>query len=574
MNKLTHIPFVPEQVNRISFNEMFNNTIRKPLLNPATHVLLQALAAQFSLRPSLKKYLKGVDGWINFTIGFRTCSGSVKQGISFKNGKVKVLTDIPSTADVVLTFGHEDALVDMFRLPPNEVLNLVLKNRIVLEGNLSYLQTFNFFVSLLLGGKHQKMLKKAQQDDEQAREIDYGGGDASHSEEFEARPQYRMKCKYTGPSETRPDQGVHFLVDPYLPEYSMNNFPRLRRFLDDHLNNKAEVCAERAKWMTRFYRENGFETFNGGSDEGHKPAPEIRQAQAFKYLMSNKRPIIRQNDLLAGTTSSNPIAGSVVYPDAQGVMIWGELLSIDKRSLIPFDISEETIDTLHFDIFPFWAKRNFNEWMRVQNDYPICQKINERWVAYFVWKSIGISHTIPDFPRLLQSGTLGIIDEIEQRLALGDSVAKAGKNALEGMILCLEGTNAYAGNLAKEAAKQAVNETDTKRQKELERLAEICRKVPMNAPETLDEAFNALWITWVGLLNENADTGLSVGRLDQWLQPFFESDMKKLSSRKERKAYIAYAIELAGCFFMRCTDHFPLQTSLTFYSVGRRQLKR
>jgi len=561
MNKLSHIPFVPEQLNRLSFNEVFNNTIRKPLLNPATHVLLRLLATQFSLRPSLKKYLKGVDGWINFSIGFKTRSGSVKQGISFHNGKIKVLASIPENADAVLTFSHEDALVDMFRLPPNEALNLVLKNRVVLEGNLAYLQTFNFFVSLLMEDKHQKMLKKAQHADQQERQTNYGGEDASLSKEFEARPQYRMTCDR---KKAKQDPGVHYLDDPYLPEYSMDNFPRLRVFLDDHLNHKAEVCAERAKWLTRYYRDNGFEK----DSEGNKPAPEVRQARAFKYLMSNKRPIIRGDDLLAGTSSSNPVAGSVVYPDAQGVMIWGELLSIDKRSLIPFDISKETIESLHFDIFPFWAKRNFNEWMRVQNDYPICQKINERWVAYFVWKSIGISHTIPDIPRLLENGTLGIIDEIKQRLSASDPAAKAGKNALEGMMLCLEGINTYAENLAKEAEKQATVEAEPKRQKELLRLVEICRKVPMQAPETLDEAFNALWITWVGLLNENADTGLSVGRLDQWLQPFFESDMKKLSSPKERKAYIRHAIELAGCFFMRCTDHFPLGPDIANFLFG------
>ena len=565
MNKLTHIPFIPKQSSRLSFNEVFKNTIRKPLLNPATHVLLQVVAAQFTLRPSLNRYLKGVDGWINFIIGFKTLSGSVEQGISFNNGKVKVLTNIPRHAEVVLTFSNEDALVEMFRLPPNEALNLVLKNRIVLEGNLAYLQAFNFYVSLLMGDKHQKMLKKAQQDDELAREKDYGGGEASLCKEFKARPQYRMTCDS---NMVKQDQGVNFLDDPYLPNYSLEDFPRLRGFLDDHLNHKAEVCAERAKWITRYYRENGFETDN----DGNKPVPEIRQAQAYKYLMSNKRPIIRKNDLLAGTTSSYPITGSVVYPDAQGVMIWGELLSIDKRSLIPFDISQETIDSLHFDIFPFWAKRNFNEWMREQNDYPICQKINERWVAYFVWKSIGISHTIPDIPRLLEAGTLGIIDEINNRLKANDPVIDAGTNALKAMVLCLEGINSYAENLASlaevQAEELAQQGTEVKRQKELGELAKICRKVPMQPPETLDEAFNALWITWVGLLNENADTGLSVGRLDQWLQPFFERDIKKLSSKKEREAYIAHAIELAGCFFMRCTDHFPLGPDIANFLFG------
>ncbi|MBV1921308.1 MAG: hypothetical protein KUG73_11545 [Pseudomonadales bacterium] len=565
MNKMTQITIPPSNLKRLSLNDVFNKTVRKPfldtLLNPATHGLLTVMALQFSLRPSLKKYLKSVDGWLDFTIGFKTQSDSVEQAVSFCGGKVKVLTQIPCDADVVLVFTHEDALLDMLRLPPNEVLNLVLKNKIILEGNLAYLQLFNFLVSLLMGDKHQKILKKAQQEDKDLREKYYGGGDNTLAKEFESRPQYRMKCDV---KKAKQDSGVKFLKDAYLSDYSMDNYPRLRRFLDDHLNSKAEVCAERALLLTTFYRKNGFEI----DLHGKKQIPEIRQAQAFKYFMENKQPIIRINDLLAGTSSSNPIAGSVVYPDAQGVMIWGELLSIDKRSLIPFDITQETIDALHFDVFPFWAKRNFNEWMREKNNYPTCQKINERWVAYFVWKSIGISHTIPDLPRLLDRGTLGIIDDINVRLNSKEPMPESGEDALNAMALCLDGINIYAENLAKEAEDNARKESDLVRKGELENLAIICRKVPMQPPQTLDEAFNALWITWVGLLNENADTGLSVGRLDQWLQPFFESDIKKLSTEEQREDYISHAIELAGCFFMRCTDHFPLGPDIANFLFG------
>ena len=175
MNKLTHYlgavgqsikgPFINELfIKGLFINELvkMKNRIRKPLLNPATHALLQVMVVHFSLRPSLKRYLRGVDGWMNFSIGFKTQSESVVQGIVFENGKVRVLTRIPDNVDAVLTFNHEDALIDLFRLPPNEALNLVLKNRIVLDGNPVYLQTFNFYVSLLLRKELRKELKKNQ----------------------------------------------------------------------------------------------------------------------------------------------------------------------------------------------------------------------------------------------------------------------------------------------------------------------------------------------------------------------------------------------------------------------------
>ncbi|MCP3984029.1 MAG: formate acetyltransferase [bacterium] len=514
------------------------------------------MAAQFTLRPSLRKYLKGVDGWINFAVGLKTHSGTVTQSIAFRDGRISVKGTIPDDADIVLHFKDDDAFVDMFTLPPNEALNLVLKNRVSLDGNPNYLQLFNFLISLMMKDKHAKVLAEEQRKDLAARREEWGEGDDTLSEELQSRPQYRMSC-------TSRDAGVVGLEDPFLPEYCLTDFPRLELFLEDHLTRKPEICAERAKLLTHWFREHGFET---DKNEGEL-APEVRQGRAFKHMMSHKAPVIRKNDLLAGTTTRNEIAGATVYPDANGGSIWGELFSIDKRKLIPFDISKETIETLHTDVLPFWAKRNFVEWVRDENGSPDCQTINERWVAYFVWKTVGISHTVPDFGRVLDLGTAGIIAEIEARLN-EPGLDEAGRGALLGMTLCLEGIQAYASNLAIEAGRLADREIDPARKAELESLSRTCQRVPHAPPTTLDEAFNALWIVWLGLHNENADTGLSLGRLDQLLQPFFARDLARLTTTEERQAYVKHAIELAGCFFMRCTDHFPMTPDIANFLFG------
>ena len=534
----------------------FRDSLKANLLNPTAGILLRVMAKQFTWRPSLRRYLKGVDGWINFTVGFITGSGKVQQSICFRDGRVTVGSTIPDDADIVVNFTDEDAFIDMFTLPPSEALNLVLKNRVVLHGNPNYLQLFNFFVSLLLKERHAKILLEQQQAEMAARRLEFGSGNDALSKELQSRPQYHLKC----PSR---DPGVRGLEDPYLPQYSLKDFPRLEQFLEDHLGSKPEICAERAKLLTEWFREHGFEA---DTTEG-QIAPEVRQGRAFRYMMSHKRPIIRKNDLLAGTTTRNEVVGSTVYPDANGGSIWGELLSIDKRKLIPFDISEATIETLHSDIFPYWAKRNFVEWVRDEYGYPECQVINERWVAYFVWKTVGISHTVPDFKRLLDVGTDGIIADIASRLE-DAGLDDAERASLLGMQLCLEGVNIYASRLTAEATRLAQLETDRSRKQELEYLSGICDRVPHSPPRTLDEAFNALWILWLSLHNENADTGLSLGRLDQLLQPFFISDLDQLTSEKERREYVEHVIEMAGCFFMRCTDHFPMTPDIANFLFG------
>ncbi len=136
------------------------------------------------------------------------------------------------------------------------------------------------------------------------------------------------------------------------------------------------------------------------------------------------------------------------------------------------------------------------------------------------------------------------------------------------MVICLEGLAAYARNLSAQAAKEAEAEADPARKAELERLAEICAKVPEGPAETLDEALNAIWIGWVGLHMESTNAGLSIGRMDQWLQPFFAADLEKLATEEEREAYIKRAVELVGCFYMRCTDHLPLVPDIGNHLFG------
>ena len=166
--------------------------------------------------------------------------------------------------------------------------------------------------------------------------------------------------------------------------------------------------------MTDWHKANGYET----DTLGRPWNPILRKAVCYKHTMANRRPIIRENDLIAGTTTTKEI-GVVVYPEGHGTMIWGELLTGPHRSLNPYDVAPETRRLLHHEVFPYWIQRNFKEWVRQKYGQPLCQQIDERWAVYFNWKSVTISHTIPDFPKILRLGARGIIAEIETERAAG-----------------------------------------------------------------------------------------------------------------------------------------------------------
>ncbi len=528
-----------------------NSAPRKGAASILTNLFLRFFAFNFNHRPSLNRYLRSDFGPLNFVFGISTENGSVRQALRFEEGRVRVLMHWPDHPDAELVLKDENALKEAATRPPNALMLTLMENRMITRGNLSYVQLFNFYLSLLLGEAQIRKLKK----ETQRQNRDYDRDRAAEVSLKARRPA--LRCINGG------DSGVRFLGDPYLAEYDLERFPRLKAFLKIHLTEKAAVCYERPLLLTKWFRENGFEA----DGSGRPVAAELRQARAFKYLMENRKPIIRKNDLVAGTTTAREV-GVVLYPDAHGTMIWGELLTAPYRPLNPYDVDEETLRILHHKVFPFWLHRNFREWVRDNKDYPLCQKLDERFAAYFLWKTVALSHTIIDYPRVLSLGTSGIMAEIDGELGKTGEGEQQKRDTLAAMKLCLEGINAYARKLAAQAKREAEGEIDPVRRQELIRLAEICARVPENPCTTLDEAVNAIWILWVGVHMENTNAGFSLGRLDQWLQPYFAADMEKLSGEQERQDYIAHAIELIGCFYMRCTDHLPLIPDIGNYLFG------
>ncbi len=526
---------------------------KRTAMDLLAHGLLQLMAVNFNFRPSLRNKLRERGGWADFTVGFKTPNETLRQSIRFRNGLARVAADIPDDADTILRFKNDGVMMKMLSLPPNEVLNLLLKNEMSISGNLAIMSRFNYLLSLLLDKQHAVMIEKRRKEDLKKVAADKSPADAEGSRKLASRKKQRLRGERS--------DAVEFIRDPYLSDYTLDDFPRLRKFLDIHLTAKPEICHERAKLLTDWFRANGFEADRSGNPW----TPELRQGLAYKYLMENRKPIIRKDDLIAGTTTTKEI-GVVLYPDSSGTLIWGELNSVSDRQLNPYDISGETKRILNRDVFPFWQRRNIREWVRREYGEPLCQKIDERFAAYFMWKSVALSHTIADFPKMLHIGVSGMMDEICTELGKGPDAEK--ENLLRGMLLALDGLNAYAERLRGQAAADAENETDPARKQELLRLAEILERVPKYPARSLDEAVNAVWIGWVGLHMENTNAGLSLGRMDQWLQPFFAADISRITDPAERESYVRRAIELVGCFYMRCTDHLPLVPDVGNFLFG------
>ncbi|MEO5334840.1 MAG: hypothetical protein H7839_22745 [Magnetococcus sp. YQC-5] len=360
---------------------------------------------------------------------------------------------------------------------------------------------------------------------------------------------------------------VRTLHDLALSNLSLADFPVVKAWRDKLFQPEGlpEICPELPTLLTEGMRLT--------ENEQHGPS---RRAQILRYVLANKSPKVAIDDLLPGSTTTR-FVGPVIYVDTIGYCIWPELNTMANRPQNPFRITEETAHKLNREIFPYWLeRRTLQEVARYSSydtaDYalaprnqvkgdaidppmkkkagetPKCQELMERVAFFLSDKTSAVSHTVPDFERLLNHGLQGLAQQMRLDIQNGTATAE-GARFLEGVILVFEGAMIYAKNLA-DAAEACGNHA----------LATICRRVPAQPARTLHEALTSIWICYHLLLQENTNFGLSIGRLDQLLNRYYLSDWEKMADDKAKQNYVCRAVELVCHFFLHCSDHVPLST--------------
>jgi formate C-acetyltransferase len=115
----------------------------------------------------------------------------------------------------------------------------------------------------------------------------------------------------------------------------------------------------------------------------------------------------------------------------------------------------------------------------------------------------------------------------------------------------MEGIIAYSRNLAREARRLAEHETDATERRELLALVDIHDHVPEHPARNFREGLTTIWMCWVALHLENANVGLSLGRLDQLLYPLYRRDIESGTLD------VGFAIELLCCLWLKIATTSP-----------------
>jgi len=154
-------------------------------------------------------------------------------------------------------------------------------------------------------------------------------------------------------------------------------------------------------------------------------------------------------------------------------------------------------------------------------------------------------HILPNYPKVLKMGFSGLVRYFEKLKETARD--QSHKDFLDALIIACRAVKSLAQRYAREAKRLAEKEPDPERRAELEEIARIMNRVPWEPAESFWEALQALWFTHMLVMSAESypGPGLSPGRVDQYLYPYYERDVKEGRITKE------FAKELLQCWFIK-----------------------
>ncbi len=309
----------------------------------------------------------------------------------------------------------------------------------------------------------------------------------------------------------------------------------------NYLLQKPSITIHRARIITQIDREN-------------PGLPRILlRARAFRRCCETAPLVIQDNELIVGAPNGAPRAGAF-SPDISWRWLRDELDTIGERPQDPFYVSEENKKILRQEIFPYWQGKSVDEYCEAQyREAGLWELSGESLVSDCSYHALnGGGDSNPGYDVILmKKGMLDILNEAKEHLKMLDYANPDDLDKIyfyKSVIETTEGVMIYARRMSEYAASLAAKETDPRRRAELENIAQVNARVPAHAPQTFQEAIQAVWTVESLLVVEENQTGMSIGRVDQYMYPFYKADL-------EAGRLTPYqAFDLAGCMLIKMSE--------------------
>lgn len=321
------------------------------------------------------------------------------------------------------------------------------------------------------------------------------------------------------------------------------------------LSAEHSLCLERARFGTEAYR----------ATEGMHPS--LRAAHVLKNVLAKMTVRIEPDELLVGNRSSRPIAPPIAPERGDFTFVFEHLLH--DLEAFGYRVTDEDKAVLFDEVIPAWKGRTVRdaklaafqahglsspldasplELVRKLRRFgpstlgrlvapkglesPV--KLLNRLAAIRAGAGDNLkgrgrctdtqAHIVPGHKNVLAKGFSGLRADALARLARPTTPSQ--RAFLESVVITCDAMRDFAHRFATHARSLSEGEADATRRAELLAIARRCERVPWLPPKHFAEAVQALWFTQnAAIISYGAGSGITPGRVDQLLLPFYEADL-------------------------------------------------
>lgn len=325
-----------------------------------------------------------------------------------------------------------------------------------------------------------------------------------------------------------------------MAKYYTEEIPKTERIpkLVAHLYAKMpEIESARAKLITESYKAT-------------EDRPIVmRRALAFAHILDNIPIIIREDELVVGSSTIAP-RGCQTYPEFSYQWLEAEFDTVATRKADPFYIAEQTKkDLLEADAY--WKGKTTSELATALMTEETKKAMEHNIFTPGNYFYNGVGHVTVQYDKVLAIGYRGLIQEMEAELdkcSPGDADYCTKSQFLKAAILSCEAVIRYARRYAELAEKEGAACRDSARKQELLQIAANCARVPEYGASTFHEACQSFWFVQQLIQLESSGHSISPGRFDQYMYPYYRKDLEAGKLSRE------FAQELIDCIWVKLND--------------------
>ncbi len=289
---------------------------------------------------------------------------------------------------------------------------------------------------------------------------------------------------------------------------------RIQTLRERVLSAKPTICTERAKFYTTVYKENE-----------DKPVI-IKRALALEKTLKEMTIFIDKGELIVGNHSSQ-LRAAPIFPEYAVDWLPQEMDELDKRPGDAFYITDQHKEEL-LEIAEWWKGKVLFDKGRAL----MTQELRDIHDAAIIKATgnltSGDAHIAVDFIKILKIGLSGYKSEIAHHARKVKAYKQEGiKKAhfYDALTIGIKSMSTFIMRYADLAFKLASKESDSDLQEELLTIADNCRHISENPPVDFYQALQLSYFVQLVLQIESNGHSVSLGRLDQYLFPFYREDI-------------------------------------------------